>query len=288
MEYLTMDKKLGEVIFMIRKSKKMKLKDVSGNDFSSSLLAKVEKGGSDFTANKLLIALKNMNVYLDEFQNIYNDYSDFYEYKFRQDIMKCYVNRDDKSLKKFQHDWREKVNNFPKNKYYRLDLSVINCAMSMIKGAPIRTEEIEILTDYLESVDDWGRYELWIFGNCLRFFDNNMLDYYGNIILGKTEFYKNIHLNQQIVIRVFLNMIDTWLKKGNLAQAKKYINHLEEMKISIDFMYEKIILQYHKGHYHYLQHYDSGKATMTKCAETLEEYGFLAEARNLYEEIKNL
>ncbi|MGM9886747.1 MAG: transcriptional regulator [Lactococcus sp.] len=282
------DKKLGEVLFMLRKSKKMKLQEVAGSDFSCSLLGKVEKGDTDFTANKLFASLKNMNVFLDEFQSIYNSYSDCDEYDFTQELQKCYVNRDSKNLKNLQNDWKEKVNKFPKNKYYSLNLSVIDCTMSMIKDSPVRKEEIDFLVDYLDSVDDWGRYELWIFGNCLRFFDDNMLDYYGNIIFGKTEFYKNVHLNQQIVIRVFLNMVDTWLKKGNLLQAKKYLNHLEEMKISIDFMYEKIMFRYHKGHYSYLQHNEKGKATMTKCAETLEEYGFLAEARNLYEEIKNL
>lgn len=144
------------------------------------------------------------------------------------------------------------------------------------------------LTDYLDEVIEWGRYEIWIFANCLRFFDDNSLKYYGLYILGKTNFYQSVQLNKRMVIRVFLNLIDIFLKRNNLIFAKKYINHLDEMKISVDSMYEKIILQYHKGHYHYLQHYDSGKATMTKCAETLEEYGFLAEARNLYEEIKNL
>lgn len=120
------------------------------------------------------------------------------------------------------------------------------------------------------------------------FFDDNALKTYGKLILGKTEFYQSLHHNQQMVYRTFLNIIDTFLRRKDLPYAKRYIEYLEGMNIKVDFFYEKVLLRYHEAHYRYLQKQKNAKDEMIKCVETLEEYGFLDEARPLYEEIANL
>ncbi|MQW24001.1 MULTISPECIES: helix-turn-helix domain-containing protein [unclassified Lactococcus] len=283
-----MDFKIGKTVSILRENKRMSLKEMTAGAFSESQLAKFEKGETNLTVSKFFKLLDNSNIYLDEFQHIYEDYVASEELKFQQELAEAYPKRDIKIIKKWLNYWHEKAKEEPEKKSNKINEIVVKSILAMTQESIVFKEDVLFLTDYLDEVSEWGRYEIWIFANCLRFFDDNSLKYYGLYILGKTNFYQSVQLNKRMVIRVFLNLIDTFLKRNNLIFAKKYINHLEEMKISIDFMYEKIILQYHKGHYHYLQHYDSGKATMTKCAETLEEYGFLAEARNLYEEIKNL
>ncbi|GAA3260986.1 Positive transcriptional regulator MutR family [Lactococcus lactis subsp. lactis] len=275
-------------MLLSEKQKHLKLKEMTGGDFSESHLAKFEKGETEITVGKLFTVLENSNVYLDEFQNLYNEYEQSDEYNYRQELAVAYAQKNIKIIKEIQDFWEEKYQQKPDNKIYQINKIVVKINLAMAKGSTVFKEDTDFLMNYLESISEWGRYELWIFGNCLRHFDDNALEYYGMQILGKANYYHSIHLNQQIVIRTFLNLIDTWLRRENLIQAFKYINHLKEIGISINFFYEKILFEYHKAHYKVLQKQNGAIEEMKKHAQTLADYGFPLEAKALFEEIEKL
>ena len=280
--------KTGIIIAFIRETKHLKLKEMTGGDFSESQLAKFEKGETEITVGKLFTVLENSNVYLDEFQNLYNEYEQSDEYNYRHELAVAYAQKNIKVIKEIQNFWEEKCQQKPDNKFYQINKIVVKINLAMAKGSTVFKEDTDFLMNYLESISEWGRYELWIFGNCLRHFDDNALEYYGMQILGKANYYHSIHLNQQIVIRTFLNLIDTWLRRENLIQTFKYINHLKEIGISINFFYEKILFEYHKAHYKVLQKQNGAIEEMKKHAQTLEDYGYSVEAKALFEEIEKL
>ena len=280
--------KIGQIMKMIRQSKKLTLKETTGGEFSESQLARFEKGETELTVDKFFIILKRTNTYLDEYQHIYNSYLDTDEMFFQKRLTEAYSKKDNKTIKEIYNFWVKQEQNDPTNKYNTINKIVVKVVLAMSQKSKALEEDIVFLMDYLDRVEEWGRYEIWIFGNCLRYFDDSSLKYYGKYILGKTNFYHTIHLNQQMVIRTFLNIIDTWLRRGNLAQAYIYIQHTKDLHIKIDFFYEKIILKYHEGHYSYLQGNEKGRETMRKCAQHIEFYGYLQEAQLLYEEIENL
>ena len=78
--------KTGIIIAFIRETKHLKLKEMTGGDFSESQLAKFEKGETEITVGKLFTVLENSNVYLDEFQNLYNEYEQSDEYNYRHEL----------------------------------------------------------------------------------------------------------------------------------------------------------------------------------------------------------
>lgn len=280
--------KYGEVIAMLRASKGMGLKEMTGDDFTVSQLAKFEKGETNITVNKFFTLLKNSNIYLDEFQHIYNDYAVSEEITFQQDLVKAYSRRDFEKIEGILNFWKTKVINEPNNRGYRLNEIVVKSVLDSARGTHLTKKEILYLTEYLDSIKEWGRYEIWIFGNCLRHMDNESLKYYGDYILGRTNFYQTIHLNKQMTIRTLLNMIDTFLKRNNLSSAKKYINHLDQMNIPIDYFYEKIIFKYHVAFFEYLQKGDKSKSNMLKYAQIIKDVGYKQESDVLFEEIKSL
>ncbi|KZK06021.1 Positive transcriptional regulator MutR family [Lactococcus cremoris] len=280
--------KTGKIIAFIRKTKHLKLKEMTGGSFSESQLAKFEKGETGITVGKLFTVLENSNVYLDEFQNLYNEYEQSDEYSYRHKLAVAYAQNDIEKIKEIYDFWKEKCQQKPDNKFYKINKTVVKINLAMAQNSKIFKEDTAFLMKYLESVSEWGRYEIWVFGNCLRYFDDNALEYYGMQILGKTNYYHSIHINQQIIIRTFLNLIDTWLRRENLIQAFKYINHLEEIGISIDFFYEKILFEYHRAHYKVLQKQNGAIEEMKKHVQTLEDYGYTLEAKALFEEIEKL
>lgn len=282
------DPKIGQLIKIIQDNKKLTLKEMTGGNFSESMLSRFEKGGNSITVEKFFTILQNSQIFLDEFQHLYNDYEDADDLNFQREMAIAYSKKDIKKLKSLVKLWSPTPETDKFNKFIRINHLVSKVVLAMAQKSRPLAEDVDFLIGYLDSVDDWGRYELWIFGNCLRFFDKNSLQYYGKIILNKTEFYKSIQLNQQMVIRILLNIIDTWLHQKNLGQALKYINHTKEVGIPIEFFYEKIFLTYHEAHYRFLQGNKSGKDEMEECAKTFEKYGFTAESRILFDEIENL
>ena len=282
------DLMIGEIVSMLRKNKNMTLKETTNSQFSESQLARFEKGETELTISKFHLILDNLNIFLDEFQSISHNWSGKPHGHFRAELAQAYATKDSKRLKTLLDTCWQQTQTEPSKKSHRLNYLVVRCILASAQQSAVIKEDILELTDYLRSVDEWGRYEIWIFGNCLHFFDKKMLDYYGQYILGRTNFYQSIHLNKQMVIRTILNIINTLLSRSEPVKALKYIQHLENMVIPIDFFYEKILLKYHKARYSYLSGNIASKKDMIACAETIETYGFREEAALLYHEINQL
>ncbi|GAB2027667.1 Rgg family transcriptional regulator [Lactovum odontotermitis] len=282
------DPKIGQLVKTIKDNKKLTLKQMTGGKFSESMLTRLEKGENSISVEKFFTILSNSQIFLDEFQHLYNDYEATDDLGFQREMAIAYARKDIKKLKSLVQLWEVSAEVEETNKFIRINRLVSRAVLALAQKSKPLVEDVRFLADYLDSVDDWGRYELWIFGNCLYFFDKSSLQHYGEIILNKTKFYKSLHINQQMVIRMLLNLVDAWLRYNELWQARKYLNHVKEVGISIDFFYERILLVYHEAHYRFLQGNESGKEEMRECANTIERYGFAAESEILFVEIENL
>ena len=102
--------KTGKIIAFIRETKHLKLKEMTGGDFSESQLAKFEKGETEITVGKLFTVLENSNVYLDEFQNLYNEYEQSYEYNYRHELAVAYAQKNIKVIKEIQNFGKKNAN----------------------------------------------------------------------------------------------------------------------------------------------------------------------------------
>ena len=55
---------------------------------------------------------------------------------------------------------------FPEKKNYKLNTIIVRALLSSCcSDFQISKKDIEFLTDHLFSVEEWGRYELWLFTN---------------------------------------------------------------------------------------------------------------------------
>ena len=67
-------KKYGEVFRLFRESRGLKLKDVAKSGISTSHLSRFENGEAELTFSKLIIALNEINVSIEEFIYVANDF----------------------------------------------------------------------------------------------------------------------------------------------------------------------------------------------------------------------
>ncbi|WP_259757626.1 hypothetical protein [Lactococcus lactis] len=127
--------KTGKIIAFIKETKHLKLKEMTGGSFSESQLAKFEKGETEITVGKLFTVLENSNVYLDEFQNLYNDYEQSDEYNFRHKLAVAYAQKNIEKIIEIHNFWKEKSQQNPENKYYKINETVVKTNLVMVQNA---------------------------------------------------------------------------------------------------------------------------------------------------------
>ncbi|GHU39744.1 positive transcription regulator [Bacilli bacterium] len=283
-----MKKKIGPIFSILREVKNLTLKDVTSNEFSIAQESKFERGETSLTIDKFMILLENSQIALDEFNDFFENYSLSEEYTFHEELREAHRLKDLSRIRKWLNYWEKEVKKNPDKKYLDLNCRATKIALALTSGVSPLNEDIVFLMNYLEDIKQWGRYELWLFSICQHYLDDNMLEYYGTDIFKKSHFYKNIHQNQQMVIRTILNLLNSWLYRKNLSNALIYINRVKSIGISIEFFEEAISLRYLEGHYRFLLGDDDGKEIMIDCVKDIEKYGYTQEAAELYQEIKDL
>lgn len=283
-----MGNKTGKIFSILREAKHLTLREVTANEFSLAQESKFERGETSLTIDKFLLLLQNTQLSLDEFQDFYDNYSLSGDYTFHDELREAHRIKDLNQIKKWLHYWKEKSEKNSDKKYFKLNYIVSKVSLASTAGGNPTKDDIDVLMSYLDLVEQWGRYEIWVFSVCQHYLDDNMLDYYGTEIFDKSSYYKNVHQNQQMVIRTMLNLADTWLNRKKLEKALVCLNRVKTIGIPIEFFEEAITLRYLEGHYLHLLEDPKGKLMMQDCAKDIEKYGYTQAAQELYEEIYDL
>ena len=66
--------KIGDIYKKFRESRGIKLKDVAKSGVSASQLSRFERGESDLTITKFILALDEINISIDEFMYAVHDF----------------------------------------------------------------------------------------------------------------------------------------------------------------------------------------------------------------------
>ena len=86
-------KKFGEIYKLYRESKKITLRDIERKGISRSQLSRFEKGETDLTISKFLLALEQINVPIEEFMYAANDYKRDRFYQIVDEVKQCFLSR---------------------------------------------------------------------------------------------------------------------------------------------------------------------------------------------------
>lgn len=280
--------KSGPVYQSIRKSKHLAMTDVADSEISQSQISRFERGESSLTIDKFMRLLENTSVTLDEFESIYDNYSLSEEYAFREELAQAVETQNAAKVRAILKDWEAKHKAEPQKRYPRINCIVVKTVLSGLTNFAMPKDDVAYLKNYLMSVEDWGRYELWAFSNCIQLFNDATLNLVEASILGRVEFYKNLSVNNQLVIRTTLNLIAIFIQRKNFRLALKYITYLDNVHISIDFLYEKLMLRYNKGFYRYRMGDKAGLEVMRECNEMLGKLGCFEEENSREKELEKL
>lgn len=265
-----MKKTLGKTFKMIRESKGLSQKEVAEGVVSVAQLSRFERGISDVTADVLYICLQNLNVTMDEFQSVYHNFVQPQNTFFQNDISEVYLEKNILKLEKILENCKKIEERFSNYKLYKLNTLVVKAILCQCtKQEKINKKEIQYLVDYLFSVEEWGRYELWLFTNSASVMTVSLLEIFAGEMVKRTQFYQEIPENRKLIIQMLLSVISVCIEKEHFSVVLKLLNYADRLKKpEIDF-FENAVIRYYRGYYLFKMGNSDGLATMEKCTEIM-------------------
>ncbi len=265
-----MKKTLGETFKMIRKSKGLSQKEVAEGVISVSQLSRFERGLSDVTADVLYICLQNMNVTMDEFQCVYHDFAPTQKTFFQDEISKAYLEQNIFKLEDILENCETLEKTSPDRKLYKLNTLVVKAILSQCTNQErLSKKDIQFLIDYLFSVEEWGRYELWLFTNSASIMTISLLETFASEMVKRTQFYQDIPENRKLMIQMLLSVISICIDNEHFSAAFKLLNYADKFKKTEMDLFESNVIKYCKGYYLFKMGNPDGLETMKKCADIM-------------------
>lgn len=242
----------GKIFKIIRESKNMSLREVAAGDISVAQLSRFERGISGITVDSFYNCLKNMSVSLDEFQYVFHNYIEADDMFLSQKLSEAQRENNLVKLESILAKTETLVREFPEKKNYKLNVIAVKAAMfSCDPESYVSKKEIEFLTDYLFSVEEWGRYELWLFTNSVSLLTLDALETFASEMINRTQFYNNLAENRRRIIKMLLNVISVCIEGNHLQVAMKFLNYVDHSKIPETDLYDRMLIKYHKALYSY-------------------------------------
>ena len=261
----------GKIFKLIRESKKMSLKEVAADVISTAQLSRFERGISGITIDSFYSCLKNMAVSLDEFQYVYHNYTEASDLIFSSRLSEACIENNPIKLRGMLDECQKLEEEFPKKKIHRLNTIVVKAVLSYCDSDfQIGKKDIDFLTDYLFSVEEWGRYELWLFTQCVDLLTLSTLETFASEMINRTQFYNKLPANRRRIIQMLFNVISVAIEEDQLQVAMKFLNYIDNSKIPETDLYERILVKYYQAFYAYRIGNRQAMEDMEQCLETLE------------------
>ncbi|WP_427108066.1 helix-turn-helix domain-containing protein [Lysinibacillus xylanilyticus] len=241
---------LGFIFRDIRMDKGYSLKDIADGILSVSFLSKFERGDSDISLSKFYLLLERLNMTLDEFSFISNDYNLTQVETLMKNVRNAYENNNINLLYKLEQEeiYMWKKYNLSNHRYNSIMIRAL--AYDLNKQLELNQEDITLLNEYLFKVENWGFYETMLFGNSMSILSIDSIIIFSKEILIKTQLYSRIRKNKEKLIRVLLNTIFYCIESKRPLSALHFIISVEKiLERHSDLYFEKVKLLYLNGIY---------------------------------------
>lgn len=239
----------GEHFRKMREEKKMSIVEVSEGILSVSQLSKFERGLTEISISKFIKVLERINVTLSEFELVANNFESKSLYQMVEDLRASYTNRESDVLTRMVDNelnrWKKTEN--IRYRYNYIMLSIINDELN--NGCTTKQSDIELLTDYLFSIEDWTYYELILFGNSIPAIPIRTVILLCDELLNKTSFFQKNTSHRKMVIHTLVNASIICLLNDEDDDSYRYQQDIAQLINSETYLYEKTVLMYCEGLY---------------------------------------
>lgn len=241
--------KIGHVFRTIRLAKNLSLKDIAQGDISVSFLSKFERDESDISLSKFYSLLNKMNITLEEFRFIANDYKLMEHEVMLDNVRSAYESNNIILLETLKKKELAKYSETKRNTYKLNSIMISALVCDLRNQYDISAEDKTYLSDYLLSVETWGYYENILFGNSLSILTLDSVILFSKEILKRSKLYMNLNVNRDEVVGILLNATVFCIKGNRISESLYFIKIVDEMLENKVLYFEKTKLLFLKGLY---------------------------------------
>ena len=160
-----------------------------------------------------------------------------------------------------------------------------------VSNKEVDENKVRELTDYLFSIEQWGKRELIILGNSMSFISTQTLNVLTKEIVYRTRLFGKSDSNQRIRLSLLINAAYEFLRRDELDSAKYYLDLVNDSGIPEVLLYERHELIFVMGTYLIKSgEVIEGRNLIEGCLETLRTLGaenLLLTKESEYQELLN-
>mgnify|MGYP003589436441 CR=1 FL=1 len=212
---------LGEFYATQRISRGYTQDHVATKGLSKSQISNFENGKHMLSASSLLLAIRGINMSANEFFYALNNYHASTIQVLTARLIKIQESEDVAGARRL-------LLKTPKSSHDALQNVMIKSVIKEMTGQNLVTlREVNLVGNYLTSIDEWTEFELAIFGFCIEILDVGDVYWLAKEMLERTVFYSELVLNQHIIRRISLHVFAYMIVHDELAYAHYFSHQLK-------------------------------------------------------------
>lgn len=223
----------GQTVEFIRHQKNFSIKQICGDYLSRQTYYRFVKNEIDISSKKLFYILNNLNVNVDEFLFINNNFQSSQDFLDMENLKFYFENKDIQKLNSLLDDYSTK-STVKEQVFY----SLISILIGRLTNKHFDSEE-EYLKKYLINIETWTHYETILFNNSMFVFENDFIELVFSKVNYNLNKYSTLRYYGNESIRMFINMIILYIDRQDLRRAKLTLETVKSLKINDDCLYEK-------------------------------------------------
>lgn len=234
---------IGEAISQLRKDKNLSIKDLCSDRLSRSAYTRFVNGETDTSSTNFLFFLEKLQVSLNEFMFVKNDYHLSESEAYLIKIQKYFLNEDLNGLKSIEKDCTF-LTNHQNDTFHHLSL-LSNIYRSRITNTQINSTLIQELKKYLLNVDTWTHYEILLFNNSMFIFDIDFIELVLRRAIKGLDRYHPIRNYTSESFAMLSNVLNIYLSSKELHKASKLYKNMLSKELSEELVRERLHLAFY-------------------------------------------
>jgi len=264
-------KNFGETYKKLRNDRNLTQEDVAGSQLSVAQVSKFERGNSRVTLENFYYMVEKLGLTLQEFEHraLGHELNGFYQ--LLEQISIYYAENNERGLRKLLLVEEKKID--VGGNHHELNCIMIKNAIGgLTKCDHISEEEKEKISDYLFSVEDWGHYQLTLYGNTIDAFNRSAIYALSTDVLTRTQYYKSIAQNKRLTIQVLVNTVIIFVERKEIEYARFFRDAITDMLVETD-IYERTLFLFITGLVDFYSGKKEGAQKMRDAIDIFDKVG---------------
>lgn len=221
-------KKIGQTFRQLRKQRKISIKQLSEAIASTSSLEKIETDKTHVSFLTMTYLLHKMNINVEDFIFASNLSSSYSYHDFIKKVDHYYRMNDTRSLAYFLHQMSSHESNDPST---FLKMTIISAYIKdHDPDYAINPALLVATSDFLMTVEYWGKYEIAIFSNCVLILRTELIMTIANELMLSLLNAQSYNTHNEI-FDALINSVEILFRRKHPEAAKKIIKNLESLAI---------------------------------------------------------